>query len=434
MIPKTQKSQKLNEELCAASKRPFPEFESGSTSQNSPGERRLVIAEIGIAFHQPARPLLPCFSSAGDGLPDAATNFRTLERPNLHDRATRKGGLLGESVSLRLPPPERTQSPSVGPKASGSNIDFHNGAYLSALPKAFKDQILHKRGSSDSSVASAGGPPSPLSHNTVHPHIATSDFSYPAYNDFDFPMPQTAKSIPTTQDLSSMFPRANPYGTVDMRVHSPGADRIQPDSHPQPTNQSGKARLLARAQAQTSPLHSQATPSKVDRMKTANASRKAVDLPSETPVSGAECDQDLRQDPPEGDSTMLLQPDTRPITAEQIVNDVKGIYSGLVMVEKKCVEIIAQRSSTGGKLSNDQWQALIALHRTLLHEHHDFFLASQHSTASPALRRLATKYAMPARMWRNGIHAEFMPSSSSSNSNCLILMTICSLLSTSHIQ
>lgn len=80
------------------------------------------------------------------------------------------------------------------------------------------------------------------------------------------------------------------------------------------------------------------------------------------------------EDPPEGDTSMLLQPDTRPITAEQLVNEVKGIYSGLVMVEKKCVEIIAQRASTGGKLSNDQWQALIALHRTLLHEHHDFFV------------------------------------------------------------
>ncbi|CAG1979825.1 unnamed protein product, partial [Fusarium graminearum] len=39
------------------------------------------------------------------------------------------------------------------------------------------------------------------------------------------------------------------------------------------------------------------------------------------------------------------------------------------------------------------------------HEHHDFFLASQHPSASPALRRLASKYAMPARMWRHGIHS-----------------------------
>jgi hypothetical protein len=37
--------------------------------------------------------------------------------------------------------------------------------------------------------------------------------------------------------------------------------------------------------------------------------------------------------------TVLLQPETRPITQEQLVNEVKGIYAGLVMVEKKCVEV-----------------------------------------------------------------------------------------------
>lgn len=75
------------------------------------------------------------------------------------------------------------------------------------------------------------------------------------------------------------------------------------------------------------------------------------------------------------------------------------------MVEKKCVEIDQQQAATTNKLSNEQWQAFIALHRTLLHEHHDFFLASQHPSASPGLRRLATRYAMPSRMWRHGIHS-----------------------------
>jgi hypothetical protein len=78
------------------------------------------------------------------------------------------------------------------------------------------------------------------------------------------------------------------------------------------------------------------------------------------------------------------------------------------MVESKCIEVDNNQSSQSdpaNKLNNDQWQALIALHRTLLHEHHDFFLASQHPSASPALRRLAAKYAMPARMWRHGIHS-----------------------------
>ncbi len=88
--------------------------------------------------------------------------------------------------------------------------------------------------------------------------------------------------------------------------------------------------------------------------------------------------------------------------------EVKGVYAGLVMVESKCIEVDnnqASQADAASKLNNDQWQALIALHRTLLHEHHDFFLASQHPSASPALRRLAAKYAMPARMWRHGIHS-----------------------------
>ena len=110
--------------------------------------------------------------------------------------------------------------------------------------------------------------------------------------------------------------------------------------------------------------------------------------------------------------TIIREPKTRPISQEQLVAEVKGIYAGLVMVEAKCIEVdnkqaaLAQ-SDPGSlpKLNNEQWQALIALHRTLLHEHHDFFLASQHPSASPALRRLASKYAMPARMWRHGIHS-----------------------------
>lgn len=116
------------------------------------------------------------------------------------------------------------------------------------------------------------------------------------------------------------------------------------------------------------------------------------------------------QSGPDDDNTsvMIPQPETRPISQDQLVAEVKGIYAGLVMVETKCIEVDNAQSSnaeSNPKLNNDQWQALIALHRTLLHEHHDFFLASQHPSASPALRRLASKYAMPARMWRHGIHS-----------------------------
>lgn len=94
------------------------------------------------------------------------------------------------------------------------------------------------------------------------------------------------------------------------------------------------------------------------------------------------------------------------MTQEQLAAEVKGIYAGLVMVENKCIDVDGlQNKATPTRLPSEQWQALIALHRTLLHEHHDFFLASQHPTASPSLQRLAAKYSMPARMWRHGIHS-----------------------------
>ena len=115
----------------------------------------------------------------------------------------------------------------------------------------------------------------------------------------------------------------------------------------------------------------------------------------------------------EAASDRILHPNTQPISHEQLVVEVKGIYAGLVMVEAKCINIDERQSAAAQERDppksinhkNDQWQSLIALHKQLLHEHHDFFLASQHPSASPALSRLAAKFSMPARMWRHGIHA-----------------------------
>ena len=112
---------------------------------------------------------------------------------------------------------------------------------------------------------------------------------------------------------------------------------------------------------------------------------------------------------------MVKQPDSRPISQSQLAAEVKGIYSGLVMVENKCVNVVntqnqaMQQAESGDEqaqysLKIDHFQALIALHRTLLHEHHDFFHASQHPSAGPAIRDLALRYSMPARMWKHGIH------------------------------
>jgi hypothetical protein len=107
---------------------------------------------------------------------------------------------------------------------------------------------------------------------------------------------------------------------------------------------------------------------------------------------------------------VLIHPETCPITQEQLVAEVKRIYAGLVMVEAKCIEVETAKidavATANSTLLPQQWQAPISLQRTLLHEHHDFFLASQHPKASPALRRLASKFAMPASVLRRRNHEQ----------------------------
>ncbi|KPI35845.1 Transcriptional regulator RPN4 [Cyphellophora attinorum] len=95
---------------------------------------------------------------------------------------------------------------------------WNDNAYLSALPK----NLQHKRLSSDSSIASAGGPPSPLSHNTLYPHIATSDSTFPTHYEFDY-TPHSAKSLPS--ELPNMYNQN--YRAMDMRrIPSSGADNL----------------------------------------------------------------------------------------------------------------------------------------------------------------------------------------------------------------
>ncbi|KAL2015891.1 hypothetical protein VTK56DRAFT_4653 [Thermocarpiscus australiensis] len=103
----------------------------------------------------------------------------------------------------------------------------------------------------------------------------------------------------------------------------------------------------------------------------------------------------------------MRQPVTRHISEEFLFAKVKTIYAWVVQFGSRCIEVDNNQSpqdDSANKLNNDQWQSLIALYSKVLDEHHDFFLASQHPSASPALRGLASKYHMPARLWQHGFH------------------------------
>ncbi|KAH7363963.1 hypothetical protein BKA65DRAFT_472326 [Rhexocercosporidium sp. MPI-PUGE-AT-0058] len=128
------------------------------------------------------------------------------------------------------------------------------------------------------------------------------------------------------------------------------------------------------------------------------------------PAAGTTVGRGHASVPPVKDNNydIIMQPKTSAISQEQLVAEAQGIYTGLTMIEAKCIEVdndLAQVDQASPPyINNQQWQALFALHRTLIHEHHDFLLVSQHPSASPALKRLATKYSMPARLWRHAIH------------------------------
>lgn len=142
-----------------------------------------------------------------------------MQRPSLsptvrisHSSPTPTPAITASSPQL----PMLAQSALVG----GWNDGYNAGPFLSALPKNFQDPRFHKRGSSGSSVTSAG-PPSPLNHNTIYPHVATSDSTFPTHYEFDYTQtPHTAKS-----DSTIMYPTNTGYGAVDMRrIQSTGVE------------------------------------------------------------------------------------------------------------------------------------------------------------------------------------------------------------------
>ena len=71
---------------------------------------------------------------------------------------------------------------------------------------------------------------------------------------------------------------------------------------------------------------------------------KATSIKESTKASTEEDTEQHDQDrygcqSPPLDPKMLLQPVTRPVSHDQLVTEVKGIYAGLVMVEVKCIDI-----------------------------------------------------------------------------------------------
>ncbi|KAH0443537.1 hypothetical protein CcaCcLH18_00850 [Colletotrichum camelliae] len=135
--------------------------------------------------------------------------------------------------------------------------------------------------------------------------------------------------------------------------------------------------------------------------------------------------------PLEADQTevQIKQPETRPISQEQLVAEVKGIYAGLVMVESKCIEVDNAQSSTSKTtpmFNNEGWQALAAIMRRKHSELHHGSSPSQSSSAPKKshFSSGATDYIVEGSV--NGVGIEASPDTGSHG--CIVSSQLASKL------
>ena len=86
--------------------------------------------------------------------------------------------------------------------------------------------------------------------------------------------------------------------------------------------------------------------------------------------------------------------------------EVNKIYVKLDKVEKQCINIDKKQITTAldkhkaqrTHPTAEQWKAQITLHQSLLNEHHNFFLATQHPSASQKLKDMTMQYKMSTQL------------------------------------
>ncbi|SPO03788.1 uncharacterized protein DNG_06471 [Cephalotrichum gorgonifer] len=148
----------------------------------------------------------------------------------------------------------------------------------------------------------------------------------------------------------------------------------------------------------------------------------SASAPSEDPRKGRGSAPEELRPPSESSSpstawAMEKQPDTKPVTPNQLKVEIKEIYSAAVKVEALCTERIAYYNSGNvnangngndgqagavPSISDEEWHKLVGLHKATLHEFVDFFLAAQHPAISDsrAFRGICLKYNMLQRLWQ----------------------------------
>lgn len=213
-------------------------------------------------------------------------------------------------------------------------------------------------------VSDEGNSDQPRKRAAVGDGISAGSVSPFRERDSESPPPRRSRARPTSDPENQRPPATR------KQLWSPDNDTPFTRASVDPANIASLQAQKSRAQALQQKNRNTFPASQLARASPTGSKTSLLQNMS-APASAAEDSYDI-----------ILQPETKPISQEQLVAEVKGIYAGLVMVEAKCIEVdnkqaaLAQADGSHTRLNNEQWQALIALHRTLLHEHHDFFLVS----------------------------------------------------------
>lgn len=85
------------------------------------------------------------------------------------------------------------------------------------------------------------------------------------------------------------------------------------------------------------------------------------------------------------------------------ITTLKEQYKKVLVLEEKCIWLDKKRPQSTVYLPRRRWEALLAIHKHLLHEHEKFFSLCQTPSASATIRDLPHKYTMFDRMGRYGI-------------------------------
>lgn len=334
--------------------------------------RRVTASASDVGPQATARAEYDAFINAPVALGDDAHTFASFGREALREPACTQGG---ERAVYRMAALARHLDPTARMEIAWTRAQRQDAQQIQAQDAPEKSPPSSPHHVAAEEAPAAHGPETSLNQRQHQ----QAEAARPESSDGSTLCPDDARSAAGSEDSEPAFIRPSPHAEAAAQEAEPEAvpheaPQAQAESAVRPETSEREAERLT--SDEHAPVHAQAEPE-------------------------PQADAQVRTQDPEGNPiTINGQPDARPISQEQLVAEVKGIYAGLVMVEAKCLEVDANPVDN---LSNEQYQARTAMHRTLMDYHHDFMLASQDPMASAQLKRLSPKYAMPARWWKHSV-------------------------------